>query len=167
MKIKRIRKRILEISEAQVLLRDKLAALSLSSNTEDEIQRIVRQSFAGSAMKPMGPQNSEHLYCSSAEGQSFKEDINKVIDTDFSTLLDLPTFPLLKNSETQVSVTPSRYASLNRTGEETIEDSQIENSTTSSVISCKRTHRVSFKNNTQTTSNRVESNKTKLGPAVS
>jgi len=167
MKIKRIRRKILEISEAQFLLRDKLAALSLSSNTEDEIQRIVRQSFAGSIIEPTGLHNSKNLYCSSAEVQSFKEDTNKVIDTDFSTLLELPSFPLVKNSETQVSITPSGYGSLNRNGEGTKEGSQIENFTTSSAISQKRNHQVSFKNSTQTTSNRVESNRTKLGPTVS
>lgn len=174
MKIERIRKRVLEISEAQSVLRDKVAALSLSSTTDDEIQRIVRQSFAGSIIRPMAPQKFESIYFSSAEDQKLSEDTNKALDTEFSAFLELPTFPFLKNCETQVSMSTSRYDSIksrhttvNQNGEGTREESQTEKFTTSSAISKIRSHQVSFKNTIHTTCRPLKSNKTKLGPKVS
>lgn len=174
MEIERIRKRVLEISEAQSVLRDKVVALSLSSTTDNEIERIVRQSFAGSIFRPMGSKNSESICFSSAESQKLREDTNKVPGTEFSTFLELPTFPFLKNSETQVSTSTSRYvfvksrqSNVNRNGEDTRGESQTEKLTTSSAISNKTSHQVTFKNTIQTTCNPVKSNKTKLGPKVS
>jgi hypothetical protein len=167
MKVKRVRKKILEISQAHSLLRDKVAALSLRSNTDDEIQRIVRQSFAGSYQ-------CQYYYCSNNESQKPQEDRNNVLDSEFSKSLELPTFPKFKNSETQASPTASkvvsiktRQAAIKQQGEETSILNRIETVTTCPIIIHRRNNQANVKDIADPTSHRVKSRKTRPVSMVS
>ncbi len=161
MKVKRVRKKFLEISQAHSLLRDKLAAISLRSNTDDEIQCIVRQSFAGS-------NQCRYHYSSNNESQKPQEDSHVILDSEFSTSLELPTFPHFKNSETQASPIASkvvsiktRQAAIKQQCEETSITNGIEKATTCPIIIHGRSNQANVKSITDPTSRHVKLSKTR------
>ena len=97
MKFKKIRKEILEISQAHSSLQNKLQSLSVRNSSDDEIHRIIRQFFTRSKAE----NHRFHLSHSTSDARTVTSAF--ILESE---LLELPTFHSFKNSETQSSPTP-------------------------------------------------------------